>query len=54
MVVFMNLFNEMLEKLTQENKYCHLLGDYNINLLNVDNLTLTAEFAEMVFSMLRI
>ena len=35
----MNLLN-----INKENKICYLLGDYNINLINIDSHELTGEF----------
>ena len=32
--VFINTLNTFIEKIKPENKYCYLLGDYNINILN--------------------
>jgi hypothetical protein len=48
-----NKFIESLEELFSDidlGKYtCYLLGDYNINLLNVDNHTSTASFIDLLF-----
>ena len=32
------------------NKYCYIMGDFSINLLNVDSHIPTAEFSEIIFS----
>ena len=38
---FMSSLNKCLDKINKENKYCIIMGDFNINLLNefLDNLT---------------
>ena len=36
--------NDILDKLSKENKTVFLLGDFNINLLNFDQDTSTNEF----------
>ena len=41
---------DICDKLRNENKLCYLLGDYNINLLNVDTHTSTADFNDTMFS----
>ena len=47
-------FNEsmdnILSKIKNEKKCCYFLGDYNINLLNVDNHAATQEFIDTMFS----
>ena len=47
-------FNELMEtaisKIKTESKICYLLGDYNINLLNVDKHTSTQEFVDTMYS----
>ena len=48
------IFNEHLQGNLQgidsENKKCYLLGDYNINLLNVDKHSDTNEFLDMMYA----
>ena len=39
-----------MEKIKNENKICYLVGDYNINLINVDSHTLTSEFNDIMYS----
>jgi hypothetical protein len=47
-------FNESLkstlDSLSSENKHIYLVGDFNINLLNVDNHIPSSDFIEMLFS----
>ena len=40
----------MLENVQLENKLLYLIGDYNINLLNVDSHSLTADFNDTMYS----
>ena len=42
--------NELLDKLSKENKTIFLLGDFNINLLNYDIHPLTNEFLDSLLS----
>ena len=41
---FLNQLFTLIEKANTENKYCFLLGDFNINLLNYDTHTQTEDF----------
>ena len=47
---FIDVVKDICDKLRNENKLCYLLGDYNINLLNVDTHTSTADFNDTMFS----
>ena len=40
----------ILQGIDSENKKCYLLGDYNINLLNVDKHSDTNEFLDMMYT----
>jgi hypothetical protein len=42
---FNKSFNDVLNKIKNENKSCYLLGDYNINLFNSDSHTQTSNFS---------
>ena len=42
--------NVILSEINNTNKYCYIMGDLNINLLNFDSHIPTAEFSEMIFS----
>ena len=50
----MTIFNEnmssLLNALKNENKYCYLMGDYNINLLNYGKHKETPEFVDLIHS----
>ena len=48
--VFINTLNTFIEKIKPENKYCYLLGDYNINILNYATHSATADFVDSLFS----
>ena len=47
----MQIFNENisspLNALKNENKYCYLMGDYNVNLLNYGKRKETSEFVNL-------
>ena len=47
---FIDAVKGICDKLRNENKLCYLLGGYNINLLNVDTHTSTADFSDAMFS----
>ena len=40
----------IMDILKKENKYCYLMGDFNINILNSDNHDLTAQFVDIMTS----
>ena len=50
----LSVFNEKLENLlssiSRENKMIYVMGDYNVNLLNADSHTKSAEFLQCMFS----
>ena len=48
--MFINYMSEILTVVKSENKLMYLMGDYNVNLLNIDNHLLTSEFLEMFYS----
>ena len=48
--MFINYMSEILSIVKSENKLMYLMGDYNVNLLNIDNHMLTSEFLEMFYS----
>ena len=41
-------FNDLLDTLGRERKYCYLMGDFNINLLNFDKHAETTSFVDML------
>ena len=48
--LFIDHMKEVLEYVQTENKVLYLVGDYNINLLNVDSHNLTADFNDTIYS----
>ena len=48
--VFIPQLRGLLDTIRKDNKSCYLLGDYNINLFNVDKHQPTAECVESLFS----
>ena len=48
--LFIDHTKEVLEYVQTENKVLYLVGDYNINLLNVDSHNLTADFNDTIYS----
>ena len=42
--------DDLLDKLSKENKFCYLLGDYNLNILNCDKHDKTSQFIDNRFS----
>ena len=47
---FYDAFNIILSKIKSENKICHLMGDWNIDLLNYDSHVMTSNCADMFYS----
>ena len=48
--VFVETINAFIEKIKPENKYCYLMGDYNINILNFATHSATADFVDSMYS----
>ena len=48
--VFVETINSFIEKIKPENKYCYLMGDYNINILNFATCSATADFVDSMYS----
>ena len=47
---FIDIMKDIMDKIKNENKICYLVGDYNINLINVDSHGLTSEFNDIMYS----
>ena len=47
---FINKFQIIIESIHRENKWCYLMGDFNINLMNCDTHNLTGEFYDLMTS----
>ena len=46
--LFNDSINDLLDTLGRERKYCYLMGDFNINLLNFDKHAETTSFVDML------
>ena len=46
--LFNDNFYDLLDTLGRERKYCYLMGDFNINLLNIDKHAETTSFVDML------
>ena len=42
--------NELLSKISKENKVCYLMGDFNLNLMNHQSHSVTGEFLDAIYS----
>ena len=49
---FVSKMNEVLLKVSRDNKICYLMGDFNLNLLNNQSHTATGEFLDGMYSCL--
>ena len=47
---FFDILKNLMEIFKHEDKICYLIGDYNINLLNVDSQNLTGGFIDFIYS----
>ena len=47
---FVIRMNDVLEKISRDNKICYLMGDFNLNLLNNQNHNATREFLDGLYS----
>ena len=50
MDIFNEKISEMLETIRKEEKFCYLLGDRNINILNYESHRLTGDFVDLLSS----
>ena len=48
--IFNERLNAVLNCVNNERKPCYLMGDYDVNILNYDSHSATAEFVEMLYS----
>ena len=48
--IFNERLNAVLNCVNNERKLCYLMGDYNVNILNYDYHSATAEFVDMLYS----
>ena len=47
---FLTMTNELLSKISKENKICYLMGDFNLNLMNHQSHSATGEFLDALYS----
>lgn len=47
---FLESFQLLLERVTRDNKVCHIMGDFNLDLLNTDSHSVTNECINTSFS----
>ena len=47
---FVSSNNELLDKISRENKICFLMGDFNVNLMNYQHHQLTGQFLDGMYS----
>ena len=47
---FLTMTNELLSKISKENKVCYLMGDFNLNLMNHQCHSVTGEFSDALYS----
>ena len=47
---FLTMTNELLSKISKENKICYLMGDFNLNLMNHQSHSVTGEFLDALYS----
>ena len=47
---FVTINNELLDKISRENKICFLMGDFNVNLMNYHRHHLTGQFLDGTYS----
>ena len=47
---FLTMTNELLSKISKENKICYLMGDFNLNLMNHQSHSATSEFLDALYS----
>ena len=47
---FLTMTNELLSKISKENKVCYLMGDFNLNLMNHQSHSVTGEFLDALYS----
>ena len=47
---FNEIIKELLENIKRENKICYLMGDYNIDLLNIESHSPTSDYNDIMYS----
>ena len=46
--LFLQQFNELMLKISRENKICYIMGDFNLNLMNHQSSPETGEFLDSI------
>ena len=48
--IFIQKLNNILDQIKRERKLCYIMGDYNINILNYESNSATAEFVDTMYA----
>ena len=48
--LFLQQFNELMPKISRENKICYIMGDFNLELMNHQSSSENGEFLDSVYS----
>ena len=48
--LFLDKFNDILSRISKDNKQCYVMGDFNLDLLQYNHHTPTQEFIDTLFS----
>ena len=51
MALFLDKFNDILSRISKDNKQCYVMGDFNLDLLQYNHHTPTQEFIDTLFSL---
>ena len=49
--LFLDKFNDILSRISKDNKQCYVIGDFNLDLLQYNHHTPTQEFIDTLFSL---
>ena len=50
LALFLDKFNDILSRISKDNKQCYVIGDFNLDLLQYNHHTPTQEFIDTLFS----
>ena len=50
LALFLDKFNDILSRISKDNKQCYVMGDFNLDLLQYNHHTPTQEFIDTLFS----
>ena len=48
--LFLDKFNDILSRISKDNKQCYVMGDFNLDLLQYNHHTPTQEFIDTIFA----